>query len=496
MALDNFEQELFDDLAGYQSDQDLNLDQEWSDLETKLPKKKDKRRFFFWWWGSSLAAIALLVGLLLNKNDFKSTINEQQVYQTSPEIDNSNILNSINTTEIVSSSESIQVQKNTTTNEIEKDQPQLKNSATSFLTNANIETVEIKNPRTVSAPIIPSDFRVNSQFSKTSKTTVNIFTTNDQKNKNKFIGENSPIISIEKEGVIEDAVLLSNILEDNSTIDTQKEIAINNENVNAIDTLDEKEKIVIEKAEEALEGKLISLAITNNWSLTASGIYGLNKINRTTSLDNQSAVDFISNYEEPTDFAAFDLKLMRTLNKHISIFSGVRWSQHTSLFNLNDVFDVERIDENVLTEEIYYLAGNVEYNYGPAQYNVTVRSKLWQKYQSISIPIGVSVHTSLLKKWSVQNDFAIYISPFQNNVGRKVIKTETDYFVFDNQNYTTKLFFGLGNQLAVNFKLSPKFLLQFNFDTGIDLSSRLNTEQHYQLRFSHIGAGLGGKYVF
>lgn len=148
--------------------------------------------------------------------------------------------------------------------------------------------------------------------------------------------------------------------------------------------------------------------------------------------------------------------------------------------------------------EIYYLAGNIEYVYGPQNFNyeATIQSKLWQKYQSISIALGVSIHTALDKKWSVQNDFAFYISPFQNNVGRKVIRTTTDYYVFDNQNYESKTFFSLGNQLLLNYKIAPRFIVQMHADGANDLRSRLKTDLHYNLGFSHIGAGLGGKFMF
>lgn len=227
--------------------------------------------------------------------------------------------------------------------------------------------------------------------------------------------------------------------------------------------------------------------------------YGANQFKRKTDVvDFQNQIDFLSDYEKSVDYMNIHFKFYRNLNKHISLFSGIRINQHTNLFQLGESFEVERDDPDALLEQHFYLSGLVNeiYGQGQTQYDITIQSKLWQKYQSISIPLGISIHSDLNKKWSFQNDLAAMIHPFQKLEGRKIIRAEGDYFIFDNNTYPSKVFTSLAHQLNFNWKVTNLFSLQVGTDMGIDLSSRLNSDEQYDVRFGYLGVKLGSKFSF
>ena len=474
MELDNFEQDLFDNLKGYQSDQDLNLDQEWNDLEAKLPKKKDRRGFLFFWWGSGAIVIALIAGILLNNR------NVEEIATTK-------------------SSSKFESSISETSKPIDKEEAPFETNKS----NISKENTNNSKPENINAPnsnqeLISSNFKSEVSSVQSKPNIVTSISNNVAIQTQDNVIEAPSNFVIKKESKIEnDNSFLININENKlvkSTTQIRDSLPLTFLQLKPIVLLDDRFNPTLNLATQIVYKDFDAF-----WSVSASFIYGINKVDRSRSnMDNQDEIDFISTYENRKDYFGLDLKLTKNLNKHVSVFTGLRVSQHTLQFNLNEVFDIERISENEITEELHYLAGNVEYNYGSQnlQYNVSIESNLWQKYQSLAIPLGISVHTDKTKRWSVQTDFAFSISPFQNNTGRKVIRSGSDYSISNNQNYRTNIFFGLGHQLAINYRIAPNFSLQIQTDAGLDLSTRIKADHQYNLHFSHVGAGLGSKIMF
>jgi len=187
--------------------------------------------------------------------------------------------------------------------------------------------------------------------------------------------------------------------------------------------------------------------------------------------------------------------LYHQLNKHVSIFSGMYASQYFTYYERKGSFQTERPQEVVAAIQ-YFLDGSVdtEYTQGIMGYQVDYDFGSWHRHSSISIPIGIAVHTDLDKKWSFQNDFAITFSTMQFNKGKR-ISAIADDFIFDNKHdFDTKTFFGISDQLSVNYKLSEKFSIQIQTDLGIDMQDRITPDPIYHLEFAHLGIGIGGKY--
>ena len=459
MALDDFEKELFNDLEDYQSP--LNLDQEWQELEERFPKKK-KRRFLIWWL--PVLAIILMVASVLFYN-------------------NTNTISKIDSKTVTSNKSDVSKQIPNTS-----PTPQSHKVNTSRLATKNNTFTK----KTISKTKTPSFISKNN-----SETIVQSSTSQNQ---NHTISQNQ--IPKQPQSISNVNQPIKNItsLKSNTSLFTLPStfsfFKITNEALEIPTDYYLKYITPIPPKDIEQDDKK---KIKGSWSMAFGYTYGSNQFKRKSSMaDLQQQIDFLSNYEKQVDYMSFQLKIYNNLNKHFSLFSGIRIDQHTSLFQLGESFEVERNNPSVLLEEHYLLSGLVQNIYGEAntQYDVTIQSKLWQKYQSIGIPLGLSIHSSFDKKWSIQNDLAIMIHPFQNAKGSKIIKTETDYFIFDNNSYTSKIFTSLANQFILNYKITNHFSLQLSGDLGMDLSSRLNTGEQYDLRFSHIGVGLGGKFLF
>ena len=460
MALDDFEKELFDDLDGYQSN--LNLDQEWQELEERMPKKK-KRRFAIWWL-SGLATGLVIASILFYNN--KNT--------------NTTIVTNIDST--------------TTLNSNDKITKSIPNTAkTQKESIVNTKSLSTKN-KSFSNIIVPNT-------PKSSNVISTISDTNEQpsisKNTNYIVSENvisenpQTVFNQKATATFPEAVLLKPIEKINISNLSSLNFYLKTTN-SEIEIQDDyyKKNIVPTPPKDKFKG---------GWSMAFGYTYGTNQFKRKSSVvDLQNQIDFLSNYEKQVDYMGVQLKIYRSLNKHLSLFSGIHVSQHTNIFQLGESFEIERDDPDALLEQHFYLTGFVQdiLGQGTTQYDVTIQSKLWQKYQSIAIPLGVSVHSDLDKKWSFQNDLALMIHPFQNTIGRKIIRAEEDYFIFDNNTYNSKPFTSLANQLNVNWRMTNLFSLQIGTDMGIDLGSRLNSNEQYDLRFGYLGVELGGRFSF
>jgi len=460
MALDDFEKELFDDLDGYQSN--LNLDQEWQELEERMPTKK-KRRFLIWWF-SGLAILVLMTSIVFynNKNTNTTTI---------ANIDSKTTLNAND-----------EISKQNSATEIKQ-----QNSI------INTKPLTTKN-KSFSNKVVP-------RISSSTNSVSTISDRNEQpsilKNQNHIFSQN--VISKKPQTELNQKVTAAFP----KTVPPKPMEKINISNLSSLNFY-----LKIADSEIEIQNDYYKKYVTPtppkekskaNWSMAFGYTYGANKFKRKSSVvDLQNQIDFLTGYEKQVDYMGAQLKLYRNLNKHFSVFSGIHVSQQTNLFQLRESFEVERSSSSTLLEEHYLLTGLIQqiYGQGITEYDVTIQSKLWQQYQSIAIPLGISIHNDLNKKWSFQNDLALMVHPFQNIKGRKIIKTDSDYFIFDNNTYTSKVFTSLNNQLSLNWKIANHFSLQLSADMGIDLSSRLKTEEQYDLRFSYIGVGLGGKYSF
>ena len=452
MALDDFEKELFDDLDGYQSN--LNLDQEWQELEERMPKKK-KRRFAIWWL-SGLATGLVIASILFYNN--KNT--------------NTTIVTNIDSTTTLNSKDKI---VKSITNTIKTQKESTKNKSFSNI-------------------IIPNT-------SKSSNVVSTISDTNEQpsilENTNYIVSENviseipQTVFNQKATATFPEAVLLKPIEK------------INISNLSSLNFYLKTTNSEIEIQDDYYKKNTPPTPpkdkFKKGWSMAFGYTFGTNRFKRKSSVvDLQNQIDFLSDYENQVDYMGVQLKIYRSLNKHLSLFSGIHVSQHTNIFQLGESFEIERDDPDALLEQHFYLTGFVQdiLGQGTTQYDVTIQSKLWQKYQSIAIPLGVSIQSDLDKKWSFQNDLALMIHPFQNTTGRKIIKTDNDYFIFDNNTYTSKVFTSLSDQLVLNWKMTNHFSLQLSADMGMDLNSRLKTGAQYDLRFTYLGIGLGGKLLF
>ncbi|MEM6963586.1 MAG: hypothetical protein AAF573_02395 [Bacteroidota bacterium] len=236
-----------------------------------------------------------------------------------------------------------------------------------------------------------------------------------------------------------------------------------------------------------------------NNALAIGFSYGLNRINLTAPTSSMNPeINYQANDESSVDYMSLNFSYYKNWRKNISLFSGLQVNQHTTLFELGESFEVKRSVESVLVEQHYLLSGLVDNIYGDGheEYDVTVDSRLWQRYRSIAIPIGISIHSDLNKKFSVQNDLAIAFHPFQSIRGKRIVRTSSDYFVFDNTSFETNVFASVNNQLKLNWKLTDRWMSGFHLEFGTDLNSRLNITNHYGLQFSHFAVGLSGQYLF
>ncbi|MEM6966093.1 MAG: hypothetical protein AAF573_15110, partial [Bacteroidota bacterium] len=85
MALDDFEKEIFQNLDGYHSD--LNVDEEWNNLEQSLNTANDKRKVVFWWLsGLGMVLIITIFYSWMQDNNTSTNVREQALFVPSSTI--------------------------------------------------------------------------------------------------------------------------------------------------------------------------------------------------------------------------------------------------------------------------------------------------------------------------------------------------------------------------------------------------------------------------
>lgn len=468
MAFDDFEKELFDDLEGYQSD--MNLDQEWQDLEARLPKKK--RRIFFWLFpGGVLLSLLVIVLFFYEKDDgFESNKGASVTigkHDTEKEINPS-----ASRSTLANINDDIEITKNKSFN------------------NKSVTPIVTKS-KSLKQHIYKSELPVNVtiQLANSLPTSISQKTVSQMDGKKEKTEKLSNLI-LSKPNNESSVVALRKKIKDKISIDFIPLLSFYLSSKNP--------KIELPESQQVNKEKITPSPSEVKWGIAFGSTYGFNQFERITSPPINNQLDLVAQYETPVDYLGVHFKLYKKLNKHFSVFSGLVISQHTNVFELGDEFEAERESEEMLLEAHYLLSGTTAEIYGTSNvfYDISIQSKLWQKYQSFSIPIGISFCTSTDKKWSVQNDLALLWSPSQTTKGRKIIRTESDYFIFNNNTYAKINFASVSNQLSLNWKIKDRLFLQWTIDGGLDLSSRLNTEVFYDLRFSYLATGLGVKYLF
>jgi len=445
MALDDFEKELLE-------------------LEERLPKKK-KRRFAIWWFSGLAIAMMFASFLFYNNTNTDSVVNLKTTSNSNKEISKPILSNKINQQKpIVNNTSSLSTKNKSISNKVVSNISKSSNYVSPINDKNKPLLISQNQNHLISKNVISNKPQIT--FSQKATTAL----------PKTILPKPIERISVSHLSSLIFYLKISN-----------PEITIKNNYY---------KKYISPTPSPKEKGKNSS---KTNWSIALGYTFGANQFKRkTTVVDIQNQIDFLSDYEKQIDYMAIHFKIYKNLNKHLSLFTGIHASQHTNLFQLSETFGVERNNPSTLLEEHYLLTGLLEQIYGPGvdQYDVTIQSKLWQKYQSIGIPLGISIHSDLDKKWSIQNDFAWMIHPFQKTSGRKIIKTDNDYFIFDNDTYSPQLFSSLNNQLNLNWKMTNSFYLKCSADMGIDLNSRLKTGNQYDLRFSYFGIGLSGQLLF
>ena len=498
MAHDEFEKELFRNLDAYQSD--LNIDKEWKELEQRMPENRKRRMLPFWFIG--LASLVLITGIYFYCHEtFRMSTAAEQ---------NSKILSS---------------QKETKDSEVQ--------SPTVESADANLITEASKKVHSTSGALRKEKYAAET-LTKTESTVINTNLEVNQKTSNKNFSNKTkePSKSIKNDfldvnekttPILNNSILKNDAKQDDLPKDIlQKDIAksiVKNISDTALSKPKEPNaslfnlpaipiylnyekgntELPIDYTKNQFSFSSKKKKVKKPWSIALAYTYGRNRFNRNASLDGlQGQIDFLSQFEESVDYMSLQFKVYKNLNKNLSVFSGIQLSQHVNLFSFKDAFLVEREDPNALLVQNFYLSGNVEETYGEGitVYDVDIQSNLWQQYQSIGIPLGISIHSDLDKNWSAQFDVATVVHPFQNIIGRKIFRPEEDYYVFNNNTYSSKTFFILENQINLNWRLTKTFSVQLGTDMGIDLDSRLNTEDHYSMKFSYIGLRIGGHFTF
>ncbi len=525
MGLDDFEKELFDSLDDY--DSKMNIEEEWNILEANLPEpKKKKRKFFFWmFFGGVLSMIVLSLIFFNFNNDNNHNIHAAAVDQSTK----------------VSPRESLKQFNVKDESEDTKDENELINNipalnAKQAAKNIKPEIYRNQNDRVAPKRNLILDDNLNNN--KRYKAVENF----NQLNDNDFNTNDHPQIENTKNSLAkmhfqlnESAIPRSLSPTQNLEI-VQNEITIKSQENGVATALEKEAKQSATSNEQQVIGakkiKLINAPIAflnlpfglashpklsskfpkevvrkntkNNilkrplYSIAMNYSFGLNRFNRNHGENFSSILNFVNENETPVDFMKVQLKFYRKIHRNISIFIGINFNQHTNAFELNDQFDVERIKENILLEQTYLINGEVTEFRGiiPVSVGVNVTSKLWQKYRSIGIPVGVSLHSDKGKRWFFQNDLALSINPIQSISGQKIIRTATDYYLLNNESYETNFYVGLENQLFLNRAITSKLNIRFGLDLGIDLQSRLSTTANYSMKFSYLGVQTGLSYGF
>lgn len=510
MALDNFEQELFDELNDYQSD--LNMREEWEELEQKLPPEERRRKPFFWWFAGAFVLGAVAVGLMLfNGNDnLNGTSNEVKVIIENEELNINSSDPAITTNEDITKINQAALQ-----NEEEIKRVELKKKPTRKSNLVRKTEIEIGTNNTNQLASNKTNQTTLSKYSENFSSTSNNTLTNS-----KYI--RSKVISPGAKQNISNSVIPVIIISDNSS--SEEQFDENQEAINTERTKAENEVMNAEKKEIVTNAKVASenpkeksnqekeitenknksnivvnsamtpIDVGNNnevtnskWFVTAAGIIGSSQIFGLSL--NGANLDYT--------YLSSQLKLHYNIGPRSSIYSGIVIGEYRRLFEY-DVTFIEDRTEDALSEIHYLIDGNINevYENGVIKYQVQINGSSLHRHGNISIPIGYSIHRNNGKKITSQFDMGFIFSVGRYHKGERVYYNEENkkYEILNFEDLQTKSSIAYNHQQRYGYKVTEKLSIQTILDLQMEFRFKEIGQNSGLNSFWHIGVGLGAKY--
>jgi len=481
MGLDPFEKELFDSLNDYKSS--LNKGEAWEQLAKKLqaPKKKKRRLIPFWLNLLGLAAIIAIAAYTLTQSEKEDLHKTKSIVTKHTARQNTNQANSdfhANSTE-PNSNAATQVHQNNSIEEHKTYQHQ--NSISTHNAN-NLTSTVLKNVTTekLAQTITTNTFRENvqnavKQFPK------NTFSTSIQ-HKNNSIVNDSRIKSTALIAAFSQIAIINNT--SNNKLNFESALT-------AFNRLPQhsRQSVSIKNVEKNLRSL--------SFNLYAS--YGLSNFNRTGSNPEQDMMAYwLNEQEDELDHTSLGMEVHKQISSYFSIFSGLNFNVSRSSFKYQDTLNVYRELDNVVYQKEIYQDGTITERTSTqeVEHIAKIDAKLGQTYRYLSVPLGVSLHSSKQKKFYFQSDLAFHLSLLQNFTGRKILTRNSDYSIVNNHDFERSPFQSLHTRLIFGTSLQGNLKLQIGIAQNWDLNSRLNTDSEHQFKIQQTGIHLALSRIF
>ena len=495
MASDPFEEELFELLGDY--DSPVDKEQAWQELQSKLPEPTKRRVFPFWLiffafiivGGIAVYAYTLGQGVQDNISLSNAEIKLNENLSTPSGISNV-VVNTKNNKSNKGVSEDGSI--NTISNNNEQKNPEQKlnenvrntNNLTSNSSSVekSTSTIDNNNDRIAISKLKKSDIFQKGSSVFTQQVSQQSFTTQRKEN---HVKDNLQVVNIA--GVSEfktfginnkppaDISLLSNLSIAPQFLASSRKAFTQIPNFAMIS-----------------RDKKVSAEKCVRWETKFYLEYGkLNQNRLANKLAQEEIVAWLDDTEKELDYASIGLEFHRQVSTYVSVFSGIEYSGSRSTFSYIDKLSVMR--EIEVLQKAFYLDGSVVDNTTKEnrEHLAYIDAKLTQTYQQLSIPLGISFHSSKRKRFYIQSDFATHLSIFQNNTGQKIILDNNDYEIVNNNDFAKRNFQSFHFKFIIGAKLNSSSSLQLGLSKRWDLSSRLNLENVYDLKMSHSGLHLG-----
>ena len=479
---DQFEKELFDQLGDY--DSPLDSLKEWHKLESQLEKKNDRKYpFLFPFIGGVLifgiVAFSLWQNTISlendNANDFVTRDSTKPIVeQMTTKIDKEDVTN-------ISNSIAKSIIPEVTTSEQNKTLIVESNATSTTQTSLDTQNIYFQTPQDIAKsnsvynkPLYETN--ATNQSGKIDETDLNEKQNFTPKHTGKQAGTKS-ILSNQTRMQIKIASLDKNLntfsLDNAPAFNKQIQFAM-------VEGLVDSHKDVIESNYKS-------------WQIGLAGSFGLPFISRTTTNQDAIDIDWINDYEEAYDFSDLEIKVYKQINRNISVYSGLNASLTRSSFEYKDSRVVSDGGDMVVTERLVYLDGSIEEKKDSIALfkEINIDAKLWQKYWSVNVPIGISFHTAKSKRFYLQGDLGTSISVFRRHTGTLIRFQDNAYNQIANNEFKTSMFGTLRSDVFVGANLNNDWDLLLGISGAFDLNSRLNVDAKHSFKLNALAARLG-----